>query len=356
MASIDTRTSPSGKVTYRARTRLKGFPQQVATFTDITDAKKWAQATEVAQLEGRHFVVNEAKRHTLAELIDRYDRDVLPQKPKNARAQRRQLAWWKQQLRYCVLADVTPAKIAEARDHLLRTPMPNGRQRAPATAVRYLAVLSHAFSVAMKEWGWVNDNPLRKVSKPKEPPGRVRFLDDDERAALLAACKASKSPLLYPIVVLALATVMRKGEVLGLRWEQVDFARERITLHETKNGERRGVPLVKLALVLLQGLAKKHRADTPLVFTSPTVARPLDITKAFSTALATARVANFRFHALRHSAASYLVMNGASLAEVGEVLGHKSVQMTKRYAHMADSHLRDIVAAMNEKVFAKAGH
>ena len=116
------------------------------------------------------------------------------------------------------------------------------------------------------------------------------------------------------------------------------------------------MPLVKLALVLLQGLAKKHRADTPLVFPSPTVARPLDITKAFSTALATARVTNFRFHALRHSAASYLVMNGASLAEVGEVLGHKSVQMTKRYAHMADSHLRDIVAAMNEKVFAKAGH
>ena len=157
MASIDRRVSPSGKVTYRARTRLKGFPQQVASFSRLTDARKWAAAQEVALREGRYFTTGEARRRTLTELIERYERDVLPRKPKNARSQRQQLAWWKQKLGYCRLVDVTPVKVAEARDSLLRTPMPNGQCRSPATAVRYLAVLSHAFTVATKEWGWVDD-------------------------------------------------------------------------------------------------------------------------------------------------------------------------------------------------------
>jgi len=110
--------------------------------------------------------------------------------------------------------------------------------------VRYLAALSHAFSIAIREWGWTDDSPLRKVGKPKEPRGRVRFLDDRERECLLEACRASGSPLLYPIVVLAIATGMRRGELLHLRWDQVDFTRNIITLHETKNGERRAIPLV----------------------------------------------------------------------------------------------------------------
>lgn len=100
-----------------------------------------------------------------------------------------------------MLVDVTPAKVAEVRDRFLRTPKRTASLvHRPPRYVIY-AVLSHAFTVAMKEWGWVNDNPLRRVSKPKEPRGRVRFLDDDERTPLLAACKASKSQLLYPIVV-----------------------------------------------------------------------------------------------------------------------------------------------------------
>ena len=137
-----------------------------------------------------------------------------------------QLDWWKRELGDYRLVDVTPARIAECRDRLRNTPLPNKKKRAPATVVRYLAVLSHAFSVAMKEWGWVDDNPCRKVTKPKEPRGRVRFLDDDERERLLEACRASTSKMLYPLVVLALSTGMRKGEMLGLHWDQIDFARE----------------------------------------------------------------------------------------------------------------------------------
>jgi integrase len=147
---------------------------------------------------------------------------------------------------------------------------------------------------------------------------------------------------------------MRQGEILNLRWVDVDLVQGRITLHETKNGERRSVPLVGRALALLTGLHELRRADTDFVFPNSHLAKPLLITKAWNTAVAKAGIEDFRFHDLRHSAASYLVMNGASLAEVGAVLGHKTVQMTKRYTHLADGHTKRAVEAMNKKIFAEA--
>lgn len=148
-----------------------------------------------------------------------------------------------------------------------------------------------------------------------------------------------------------MSTGMRKGEILGLRWQQIDLARAHLTLHETKNGDRRGVPLAGLALSLLRDLHEKCNSQTDFVFPSPKVPKPILIAKAWSTALAAAGVTHFRFHDLRHSAASYLVMAGASLSEVGDVLGHKSVQMTKRYAHLADGHTKRVVTVMNAQIF-----
>lgn len=117
MATIDARVSSDGKTkTYRVRTRLKGFPPQVATFARKTDATKWAASTESALREHRHFAMGGAKRHTLRELIERYQRDVLVHKPKNARNQRLQLDWWKAELGDYRLLDVTPARIGECRE------------------------------------------------------------------------------------------------------------------------------------------------------------------------------------------------------------------------------------------------
>lgn len=195
MATITERTAADGTKSYRVEVRLKGHPPQRATFDRKTDAKRWASQTETAIREGRHFGTTEAKRHTLADLIDRYTRDVLPTKKDNTQGpQVQQLAWWKDQLGARTLADVTPALLAEYRDTLSREPVPSKakdpnqagpeRTRSPATINRYLAALSHCFTVAVKEWGWIENNPLLKVTKPKEPRGRVRFLSDDERTRL----------------------------------------------------------------------------------------------------------------------------------------------------------------------------
>jgi len=124
-------------------------------------------------------------------LIDRYTTNVLPTKKKCEQRQGAQLLWWKKQIGSCLLSDLTPAIIAEQRDALLRGITKQGYQRSPSTVVRYMAALSHALTIAVKEWGWIDDSPIRKVTKPKEPRGRVRFLDDNERLRLLSAAKES---------------------------------------------------------------------------------------------------------------------------------------------------------------------
>jgi integrase len=196
--------------TYRVKVRRKGARPLTATFTHLAEAKKWARVTKGAVLEGRHFQASEAKKHTLTDLIDCYRREVFPHKrPSTIPDQVRQLHWWQTHLGHCLLADITPALIVRHRNILTQG-------RANGTVNRYLAVLSHAFTVAVKEWQWYADSPVRKVSKPKEPRGRVRFLADDEHERILVACQTSRNKHLYAITVLALATVARRSELLNL--------------------------------------------------------------------------------------------------------------------------------------------
>ncbi len=358
MANIEKRVSKDGKTSYRVKIRLKGFPSQSATFERLTDAKKWTQQTESAIREGRHFKTTEAKRHTLAELIDRYIHDILPNK-KSAKDQTQQLGWWKMEIGSRTLSDITPSILAECRDKLGREITVRNKTRSPASVVRYMAALSHAFTIAVKEWGWLEDSPMRKVTKPKEARGRVRFLSDDERIRLLKACKESSNHYLYPVVVLALSTGMRQGEIMNLTWNTVDLNQGRAILHETKNGERRAVAITGHALEVLKDLNKVRRIDCNLLFPAKE-SRPqkpqksIDLRSPWEAAVKKAELQDFHFHDLRHSAASYLAMNGASLAEIAEVLGHKTLQMVKRYAHLSEGHTARVVASMNDKIFGES--
>lgn len=368
MAVIEKRVTQDGKVRYRVKVRMRGFPAQTSTHERLADAKRWAQQTETAIRDGRYFKTAESKKHTLGELIDRYIRDVLPNKKKSQVKQTAQLLWWKGQLGSHLLSDVTPALIGEKRDELARGTTYRKTQRSPSTVVRYLSALSHALSTAVKEWGWLDDSPMRKVSKLKEPRGRVRFLDDDERERLLEACKESSNPYLYPIVVIAMSTGMRYSEIMNLTWADVDLQRSRIILHETKNGDRRAVPIAGKAYEILVHLERKRRLDTNLLFCKrkssalpasnnfekhhldevQKVQKPIQLRSAWINALRKAGVKDFKFHDLRHCAASYLAMSGASLAEIAEILGHKTLAMVKRYSHLSDSHKHSVVDRMNK--------
>ena len=349
MANIRSRARKDGSISYRADIRLKGFPTQRATFHRLTDAKRWVQQTEAAIREGRYFKTTEARKHTLEEAIERYKESVLPSK-RDQKKQSAQLDWWKQELGEYTLADISPALLGETRDKLAKGDKP-GKGRSPATVVRYLAVMSHMFSIAVKEWGWLEDNPMRKVRKPKEPRGRVRALSDDERKALLDACKKSTNDYIYPVVVLALSTGMRQGEIINLRWQDVDFKNELIVLHDTKNNERRSVPLTIFTLELLKKFSKVRRLDTDLLFPGKNPKKPFSIRAHWLAVIKEAEISDFRFHDLRHSAASYLAMNGATLTEISAILGHKTIQMVKRYSHLSEQHAAKVVAKMNSKMF-----
>lgn len=358
MAAIERRVAKDGTVSYRAKVRLRGAMPETATFERKTDAVKWAGQIEANIRQRKHFPLSEAKRHTFAEMIDRYIRDVLPKKGPDGRNRERQLLWWKSKLGPMRLSDITVPQLAECRDFLQSEPRPatakqkEPRYRSPATVTRYLAALSHVFRVAVREWHWLEDNPLQKVDKPAAGQGRTRYLSDSERERLLDACRKSECPELLDLVVLALSTGARRGELLNLRWSQVDLPRRIAILKKTKNGHVRALPLSGLALELMQARSKVRQINSDLVFagrTDPT--KPLHFRSAWLTAVKRAGISDFKFHDLRHSCASYLAMNGATLAEIAEVLGHRTLSMVKRYAHLSQGHVASVVERMNSKVF-----
>jgi integrase len=352
MASIQKRTQVDAeggqRTSYRVQVRRRGFPPITATFERKTDADKWAKATESDMDRRRYFPQHEAERHTLAALVDRQLEAVKLDRPHDYERQRAILGWWKAKLGDYTLATITPELLGRHRDDLQTR-----EGLAPGTVNRYLSALSKAFSNAVKEWHWIQDNPLARVSKKTEPQGRVRYLSDDERARLLEACRASERKELYLIVLLALTTGMRRGELLGLRWQDVDLERGMAVLHNTKNGDRRSVPIVPEVAALLREHGKVRRLDNDLIFAKDS-AEVWTFDKAWYQALKAARVKGFRFHDLRHTAASYLAMSGATVPELAAVLGHRTLAMVKRYAHLSDQHTGAVVERMTRKYFGTA--
>jgi integrase len=318
----------------------------------MTDAKEWGKQTEIAIKDGRHFKTAEAKKHTLAEMIDRYLKTIERRNPKRYTNVKPYLNWWKDEIGVRLLSDVTRAMLIEQRDKLMQNGAKNVAKRSPSTANRYMTALSTAFTMAVSEWEWLQDHPMRKIAKLTEPRGRVRFLDDGERKRLLEACQEVDGDKLYLLVVLALSTGARHGELINLCWDNVDLKRQVIVLHDTKNKERRVLPLAHHALELITDVQKKRDKATPLVFPMPgDIKEPWESRYLWLQALEKAKIKDFRFHDLRHSAASYLAMNGASLAEIAEVLGHKTLAMVKRYSHLSEAHTAKVVERMNQKIF-----
>lgn len=348
MATIRRREGKLG-VGYDVQIRIRPYPPTNQSFKKLTDAKRWAEKTEMEMREGRYGCISESRKKTLSDAIERYRKYVLPNVWKSRREHI--LNWWQQMIGHQSLREITPALVTEMRDKLLHSEV-DGKKRAVATVVKYLAILSHVLSMCVNEWQWLETNPLMKVSKPTLPKGRSRFLDDSERVRLLHECQSSMNPYLYLIVILAISTGMRRSEILNLTWPDIDFKRERVVLRETKNGEVRVLPLVGLAQQLLKELEGSRQIASPLLFPGSDPKKPIDFRSAWRVVVKKAGLQNFKFHDLRHSFASYCVMNGSSLNEVADLLGHKSYQsVTKRYCHLSDAYRRDVVTSMNEKIF-----
>jgi integrase len=238
--------------------------------------------------------------------------------------------------------------VADLKDNLLSEITPRGGLRSPSTANRYLAALSGAFTTAVKEWGWLEENPLQKVSKFKEGKARDRFLNKEEVVTLLSVCKNSKSSHLYPITLFALSSGARKGEIVGLKWRDIDFARATVAFRDTKNGETRTVPLGPQIVECLLEERKKRVILSEFVFPSSDGKQPADIRTAWENAIEEAGLKDICFHILRHTCASHLAMAGASTLEIAALLGHKTLAMVKSYSHLSVSATAKILSRMNK--------
>jgi integrase len=217
------------------------------------------------------------------------------------------------------------------------------KEVSPATVNRALAVLKSIFNKAIA-WGKIDKSPFKSVKMFKENNQRLRFLEREEIPKLLDNC----CPHLKPIVILALNTGMRKSEILGLKWHDVDFKRGTIHLHDTKGGESREVPINDTAKRALVAVSK--HPDSPYIFTDNNGNNYGDIKKSFLTAVKKSGIINFHFHDLRHTFASQLVMAGVDLNTVRELLGHKSLEMTLRYSHLSPDHKKRAVDVLSRRM------
>ena len=288
-----------------------------------------------------------AQGPTVAELLEAYTRDFLPRKsPTPPYQEQLLLRWMTEQLGTIPVANLSPLVL---RCWVDSCPGP----WTPQTIRRYLTPLSAALTAAVTFYSWLDTHPLRKVILAPAPPPRERCLEADELAGLCAACQRSRSQHLYSVVVCALSTGARKNELLQRTWDDVDLARGTRRVPRTKNGTRRAVPLGGQALDLLRQQAQR-RGASPWVFPRQDGQKPPRIDKAWETACMRAGVVDFHFHDLRHTAASYLAMSGASLREIAEILGHKTLNQTMRYAHLTEPYTRGVLQRMVAQYLGQA--
>ena len=215
-----------------------------------------------------------------------------------------------------------------------------------AYANRLTAAVKRMFTKAY-EWELISEDVLKRIRKVKLLKGevkRLRYLSSNEIETLISACGKE----IKPIVITALNTGMRKSEILHLTWDRVDLKNRIILLDKTKNGERREIPINQTLLNTLSDIVRNIKTD--YVFYNPETLKPYcDIKKSFTGALRKAHIIDFHFHDLRHTFASRLVMSGVDLATIQKLLGHKTINMTLRYAHLSNIHLKDAVNILDER-------
>ena len=346
MASIGPRYDrEQNLIGWQARVIRKGFPTRSKTFRAKKDAEQWARSVESEMDRGVWRDRSEAENTTLKACLKRYLTEVTPKKKSKGESWYVQ-AWMGRPIASMFMASIRGKDLASE----IRAMESEGKG---ANHIRlHLAVISHLFNVARREWGMESlDNPADTVGNPKLPSGRDRRLVDDEEERLLAACADSRNLYLRPAVIFAIETAMRAGEIVetwkqdpsgaldadgkhlqikvstGLLWENVDLKKRTAHLPKTKNGDARTVPLSSRAAAALEALPRNLDGRVFGVTYE-------GIHQSYVRACRRAGITGLTFHDLRHEATSRLFEKGFNPMEVSTITGHKTLQMLKRYTHL----------------------
>lgn len=308
-----------GTYQWQAKIRRKGYPAVSNTFDTKAEAQRWATDVERDMDRGIFVSRTEAESTTLKEALNRYLREITPHKKGAKQEESRINTWKRHELAERFLATIRGSDIAAYRDERLAEGL------SPITVNNELILLSHLFTIACKEWGMESlRNPVSNIRKPKMPAGRDRRLLPDEEKRLLEHAKHPMDAL----IVLALETGMRQGELLSLTRKNIDLERRVAILPDTKNGSERIVPLSTSAVEVIQNSPTRISGRLfPALSAS-------HASHTFKRLCGDAEVDGLRFHDLRHEATSRLFEKGLGIMEVAAITGHKTLGMLQRYTHL----------------------
>jgi integrase len=340
MAVIQKRRGKKG-MSYRVLVRIKG--QTVTqTFHDKDKARKWGYEMEDNIRSGKAPQI-EAAKQTLDSLILAFSKNASRANLRTAHRVVETLEEWAKRLG----GNRAVGAITTAMIQAELTKMLEDDGLAPGTVNRKRSSLSIFYKSLIKR-GILDKNPVTLTDQQPEPRGRVRYLSDDERARLFAACKVQSEttcPMLYPLVVVACYSGMRQGELMDLDWTDVDLTTGQAIVQRSKNGDRRAAAIQGPALEAL----KEWRLRGVASIGRKRIFMGAFPRNAWARALKAAGVTDFHFHDLRHTAASYMAMSGSSVVELQAFLGHRSLEMVVRYGHLSPAHMMSKVSAMAER-------
>jgi len=320
-----------GRWYFRFQIKGKQYNRAVPEATSKRDAEKAEIRFKSDLLQGKYNLVEGKGEMSFSKLIDVYieysKTNNLSWKGCVSRAEKLRGYFGKKKI-----GEISPIDIERYRTEQKRTPKINGAQRSNTTINREIEILRKMFNIAIDN-NWLDNNPCssRKVKKLREENKQERFLLPEEEERLIEAC-SGEHIYMKPVVICALNTGMRKGEILGMKWNCIDFKNGFITLLQTKSGKARKIPISSALMPELQELYENRNSD--FVFSNPITQNGYyDLKRAFPSICKKAGIVRLRFHDLRHTAATRMVAAGIDLIVVKDILGHADISTTMRYAH-----------------------
>lgn len=350
MASIKIDILSNGKRRYRVRVRYRGTYRS-GTFSSRRVAQRFADQVERQAELADETPAIQAEGRLFSELVERYEATVMPGKKASTQQQQRAvLAFWRYWFYGKTLAQVTSEEISQAKGAGL------ARGWKASTWNGYHSLLHHVLAHGVRELKWLPANPAADVARMRQVKGRSRFLSDGELQRLILMVRMSPCRWLHIITLLALSTGARRGEIASLTWERLDLqwrpdcGRGLLGCKDgTKNQTERAIYITGEALAMMRRMELERQPGMRHCFPSPRYDRPVAFSHSWYVALERARLEDFHFHDLRHTAASYVAMSGGSERDIAEFLGHLSPASSRRYSHLVESYTVGVTTRMNDR-------
>ena len=337
--------------------RKKGYQTLYKTFSKKSEAKDWALEVEAQMKNGTWSRTQKrinSPIQTVNDLIDYFEKNVAPQRYSKFEQYKVMYNWWRDKIGQLPLSELD-SSILEKCKNILMSEAPNKpykehSSKSISTVRKYIFALSAILRYGSRSLKVLDRNPMSDVDKPKKRKKDPRFLSDDERDRLFKKCK-EHSDMLYVFVLIAVFAGGRYSEILKLEVKNIDTENNMLLFTETKNGESRGVPIYDRVMQHIVEYLQKHDITSGYIFYNKNKNKPYYIKGALEKIIKDANIENFRIHDLRHTYASYLAQNGATLLEIADLMGHKNLNQVQIYAHLTKKTTAKIVRKMTANMW-----